>query len=43
VADGNAPLSETGRLRLARCAVEEGWPLWRRPSGSRSRRRPRPG
>lgn len=22
----NAPLSETGRLRLARCIVEEGWP-----------------
>ncbi|MCV7240902.1 IS481 family transposase [Mycolicibacterium celeriflavum] len=26
---GNAPLSETGRLRLARCIVEEGWPLRR--------------
>ena len=25
----NAPLSETGRLRLARCVVEEGWPLRR--------------
>ncbi|KWX03654.1 transposase [Carbonactinospora thermoautotrophica] len=23
----NAPLSETGRLRLARCVVEDGWPL----------------
>ena len=26
---GNAPLSETGRLRLARCVVEDGWPLRR--------------
>jgi transposase len=25
----NAPLSETGRLRLARCVVEESWPLRR--------------
>ena len=25
----NAPLSETGRLRLAVCVVEEGWPLRR--------------
>ena len=25
----NAPLSETGRLRLARCVAEEGWPLRR--------------
>jgi transposase-like protein len=25
----NAPLSETGRLRLARCVVEQGWPLRR--------------
>lgn len=25
----NAPLSETGRLRLARCVVEDGWTLWR--------------
>jgi transposase InsO family protein len=25
----NAPLSETGRLRLARCVIEEGWPLRR--------------
>ncbi|MEC4762264.1 IS481 family transposase [Mycobacterium sherrisii] len=25
----NAPLSETGRLRLARCIVEDGWPLRR--------------
>jgi transposase InsO family protein len=25
----NAPLSETGRLRLARCVVENGWPLRR--------------
>ncbi|MEV7237695.1 IS481 family transposase [Streptomyces sp. NPDC051020] len=23
----NAPLTETGRLRLARCVVEDGWPL----------------
>ncbi|CCH33010.1 IS481 family transposase [Actinosynnema sp. NPDC047251] len=28
----NAPLSETGRLRLARCVVEAGWPL-RRAAG----------
>ncbi|WP_171048681.1 helix-turn-helix domain-containing protein, partial [Cutibacterium avidum] len=25
----NAPLSETGRLRLACCIVEDGWPLRR--------------
>jgi transposase InsO family protein len=25
----NAPLSETGRLRLARCVIEDGWPLRR--------------
>src|SRR5689334_16843500 len=25
----NAPLSETGRLRLARCVVDEGWSLRR--------------
>src|SRR6478752_10579487 len=25
----NSPLSELGRLRLARCVVEEGWPLRR--------------
>ncbi|MGK3207958.1 leucine zipper domain-containing protein, partial [Amycolatopsis sp. MEPSY49] len=25
----NAPLSETGRLRLAQCVVEEDWPLRR--------------
>src|SRR5215467_14286086 len=25
----NAPLTETGRLRLARCVVEGGWPLRR--------------
>ena len=25
----NAPLTETGRLRLARCAVDDGWPLRR--------------
>ncbi len=25
----NAPLTETGRLRLARCLVEDGWPLRR--------------
>jgi transposase InsO family protein len=29
VVHGNAPLSETGRLRLARCVVEDGWPLRR--------------
>jgi len=27
VSHRNAPLSETGRLRLARCIVEDGWPL----------------
>ncbi len=26
---GNAPLTPTGRLRLARCVAEEGWPLRR--------------
>ena len=25
----NAPLSELGRLRLARCVVDDGWPLRR--------------
>ncbi|WP_460081882.1 helix-turn-helix domain-containing protein, partial [Streptomyces variabilis] len=25
----NAPLTETGRLRLARCVVEDNWPLRR--------------
>ncbi|WP_431195946.1 leucine zipper domain-containing protein [Mycobacterium camsae] len=25
----NAPLSETGRLRLARCVVDQNWPLRR--------------
>ncbi|MFE9253522.1 helix-turn-helix domain-containing protein, partial [Streptomyces sp. NPDC007088] len=25
----NAPLTETGRLRLARCVVNDGWPLRR--------------
>ncbi|MFL6077565.1 MAG: IS481 family transposase, partial [Mycobacteriales bacterium] len=25
MAHRNAPLTETGRLRLARCVVEEGW------------------
>lgn len=25
----NAPLTETGRLRLARCIVDEGWPITR--------------
>jgi transposase-like protein len=25
----NAPLTETGRLRLARCVVEDGWPACR--------------
>lgn len=29
VSHRNAPLSEVGRLRLARCVVEEGWPLRR--------------
>ena len=29
VSHRNAPLSETGRLRLARCIVEEGWTLRR--------------
>jgi transposase InsO family protein len=29
VSHRNAPLSETGRLRLARCVVEQGWPLRR--------------
>ena len=29
----NAPLTETGRLRLARCIVEDGWP---RPPGRRA-------
>jgi transposase InsO family protein len=29
VSHRNAPLSETGRLRLARCVVEEHWPLRR--------------
>src|SRR3569833_2837274 len=29
VSHRNAPLSETGRLRLARCVVEEHWPLCR--------------
>ena len=28
----NAPLTETGRLRLARCVVDDGWPL-RRAAG----------
>lgn len=23
----NTPLTETGRLRLARCVVEDGWPV----------------
>ena len=26
----NAPLTELGRLRLARCVVDDGWPLRRR-------------
>jgi transposase InsO family protein len=29
MAHRNAPLSETGRLRLARCVVEDGWPVRR--------------
>jgi transposase InsO family protein len=29
VSHRNAPLSELGRLRLARCVVDEGWPLRR--------------
>jgi hypothetical protein len=31
----NVPLAETGRLRLARCVVEDGWPL--RWAGRRAR------
>jgi transposase len=27
VSHRNAPLSETGRLRLARCVVDDGWPV----------------
>ena len=26
---GNAPLTPHGRLRLARCVVDDGWPLRR--------------
>ncbi len=39
----NAPLSELGRLRLARCVVDDGWPVRRAAprSGSRSPRRRR--
>jgi transposase-like protein len=29
VVHANAPLSELGRLRLARCIVEDGWPISR--------------
>jgi transposase InsO family protein len=29
VSHRNAPLTETGRLRLARCVVEDGWPVRR--------------
>jgi transposase InsO family protein len=29
VVHGNAPLTEKGRLRLARCIVEDGWPIAR--------------
>ncbi len=29
MAHANAPLTPTGRLRLARCVVEDGWPLRR--------------
>jgi transposase-like protein len=29
MAHRNAPLTPTGRLRLARCVVEDGWPLRR--------------
>jgi transposase InsO family protein len=29
MAHRNAPLTETGRLRLARCVVEDGWPVRR--------------
>ena len=43
----NAPLTETGRLRLARCVVEQGWPVARaaerfqvsRPTATRWARR----
>ena len=36
----NSPLTETGRLRLAKCVVEDGWPLRRaadRGTGSNGR------
>jgi integrase len=33
VSHRNAPLSETGRLRLARCVVEDGWSLRRAAKG----------
>jgi hypothetical protein len=36
----NAPLSELGRLRLARCVVDQGWPVAVPPSGSRSAAQP---
>jgi hypothetical protein len=29
VPHASAPLTETGRLRLARCVVDNGWPQWR--------------
>lgn len=29
VSHRNAPLTPTGRLRLARCVVDDGWPLRR--------------
>jgi hypothetical protein len=29
VSHGNAPLTELGRLRPARCVVDDGWPLRR--------------
>jgi transposase InsO family protein len=47
VAHRNAPLTETGRLRLARCIVDQGWPIARaaerfqvsRPTATRWARR----
>jgi transposase InsO family protein len=47
VSHRNAPLTETGRLRLARCIVEQGWPVARaaerfqvsRPTATRWARR----
>jgi hypothetical protein len=41
VSHANARLAPRGRLALARCVVDEGWPPGR-AAGSRCRRRPRP-